>query len=192
MPSTPCRCCSPFDAYITIGNGRIHQLEGDDEGLVYARPTAVDFESISDSQISKTTTTYCGSSVDLNSVASSILQSGVANVVSFIFFQELVHPRVQKTQVPMVSYDKVSQANLVRRRRAIVCRRDGAPKRTLVALAPCFLVPVLLQGEKARGHHNPPIRLALSCSSCPWRTVDLHAARISLSETRCCPSFLRA
>ncbi|CAM9395810.1 unnamed protein product [Scytosiphon promiscuus] len=68
--------CNNGETFISLSN-----LEGDDEGLVYAKTTANGFDTISDGSTPKTDNTYCGDSKDLNTVATSILETGVSNVL---------------------------------------------------------------------------------------------------------------
>lgn len=58
----------------------LEQLPGDDEGLVYATPDAVDYSDITSTQDARSGDPYCGE--DLNIVASAVLVDGVDEVVS--------------------------------------------------------------------------------------------------------------
>lgn len=56
------------------------QLEGDNEGYVYAKPDATNFEDITQNQVITSSTEYSGE--DATTIMSAILTEGVDNVVS--------------------------------------------------------------------------------------------------------------
>lgn len=61
---------------------RTEQLDGDEEGIVYAKEGAVDFEEItSNTNVPRVSdNTFCG--VDATTITSAVLREGVDNVVS--------------------------------------------------------------------------------------------------------------
>lgn len=71
-PYTPNVCCCCVRG--------MEKLPGEDEGLVYATPGAVEYAEITEFQTAQSGDPYCGD--DLTTVTTTVLEAGVDNVVS--------------------------------------------------------------------------------------------------------------